>query len=166
MKRPLLFAAWGFVLGEVYLRLPMVWQILTLVLLCSGGMVLWMKWNKSGRNLVVWMMPLFFVLFGVVRLWQEQRQVEMWEKFMETCEGEEREIYGKIMAIQPGKENWRLDLEGEKPYPKLVVYVKAEEMAEEAESQEAVVEKYGIGERICVIGELKRFRHPGNGRGS
>ena len=28
MKRPLLFAAWGFVLGEVYLRLPMVWQIL------------------------------------------------------------------------------------------------------------------------------------------
>ena len=51
MKRPLLFAAWGFVLGEVYLRLPMVWQILTLVLLCSGGMVLWMKWNKSGRNL-------------------------------------------------------------------------------------------------------------------
>ena len=77
MKRPLLFAAWGFVLGEVYLRLPMVWQILTLVLLCSGGMVLWMKWNKSGRNLVVWMMPLFFVLFGVVRLWQEQRQVEM-----------------------------------------------------------------------------------------
>lgn len=162
MKRPLLFAAWGFVLGEVYLRLPMVWQILTSVLLCSGGMVLWMKWNKSGRNLVVWMMPLFFVLFGVVRLWQEQRQVEMWEKFMETCEGEEREIYGKIMAIQPGKENWRLDLEGEKPYPKLVVYVKAEEMAEEAESQEAVVEKYGIGERICVIGELKRFRHPGN----
>ena len=82
MKRPLLFAAWGFVLGEVYLRLPMVWQILTLVFLCSGGMVLWMKWNKSGRNLVVWM----------VRLWQEQRQVEMWEKFMETCEGEEREI--------------------------------------------------------------------------
>ena len=63
MKRPLLFAAWGFVLGEVYLRLPMVWQILTLVLLCSGGMVLWMKWNKSGRNLVVWMMPLFFCAF-------------------------------------------------------------------------------------------------------
>ena len=62
-------------------------------------MVLWMKWNKSGRNLVVWMMPLFFVLFGVVRLWQEQRQVEMWEKFMETCEGEEREIYGKIIAM-------------------------------------------------------------------
>ena len=30
MKRPLLFAAWGFVLGEVYLRLPMVWQILQL----------------------------------------------------------------------------------------------------------------------------------------
>ena len=30
MKRPLLFAAWGFVLGEVYLRLPMVWQILPL----------------------------------------------------------------------------------------------------------------------------------------
>lgn len=162
MKRLLLFAAWGFVLGEVYLRLPMVWQILTLVFLCSGGMVLWMKWNKSGRNLVVWMMPFFFMLFGVVRLWQEQRQVEMWEKFMETCEGEEREIYGKIIAIQPGKENWRLDLEGEKPYPKLVVYVKAEEMAEEAESQAAVVEKYGIGERICVIGEMKRFRHPGN----
>ena len=67
MKRPLLFAAWGFVLGEVYLRLPMVWQILTLVLLCSVGMVLWMKWNKSGRNLVVWMMPLFFVLFGKSR---------------------------------------------------------------------------------------------------
>ena len=63
MKRPLLFAAWGFVLGEVYLRLPMVWQILTLVLLCSGGMVLWMKWNKSGRNLVVWMMPFFFYAF-------------------------------------------------------------------------------------------------------
>ena len=168
MKRPLLFAAWGFVLGEVYLRLPMVWQILTLVLLCSGGMVLWMKWNKSGRNLVVWMMPLFFVLFGAVRLWQ--RQVEMWEKFMETCEGEERAVYGKIMAIQSGKENWRLDLEGEKPYPKLVVYVKAEEMVEEmteemaegAEDQAALVEKYGIGERICVIGELKRFRHPGN----
>lgn len=63
MKRPLLFAAWGFVLGEVYLRLPMVWQILTLVLLCSGGMVLWMKWNKSGRNLVVWMMPALFCAF-------------------------------------------------------------------------------------------------------
>lgn len=29
-------------------------------------------------------------------------------------------------------EGRRLDLEGEKPYPKLVVYVKAEEMAEEA----------------------------------
>ena len=37
-----------------------------------------------------------------------------------------------------------------------------EEMAEGAEDQAALVEKYGIGERICVIGELKRFRHPGN----
>ena len=78
MKRPLLFAAWGFVLGEVYLRLPMVWQILTLVLLCSGGMVLWMKWNKSGRNLVVWMMPFFFMLFG--NLWKPVKEKK--ERYM------------------------------------------------------------------------------------
>ena len=96
MKRPLLFAAWGFVLGEVYLRLPMVWQILTLVLLCSGGMVLWMKWNKSGRNLVVWMMPFFFMLFGVVRLWQEQRQVEMWRNLWKPVKEKKERYMGKL----------------------------------------------------------------------
>ena len=154
MKRPLLFAAWGFVLGEVYLLLPMVWQIMTMVLLGSGGLILWNMWKRSGRNPVVWMMPLFFAFMGMGRLWQEQRQVEMWEQFMESCEGEEREVYGKIIAIRPGEESWRVDLEGEKPYPKMVVYVKAEEMMEET--------KYGIGERVCVIGELKRFRRPGN----
>ena len=63
MKRPLLFAAWGFVLGEVYLRLPMVWQILTLVLLAAGnGSVDEVEQERQKSGCVD--DALFFVLFG------------------------------------------------------------------------------------------------------
>ncbi len=92
MKRPLLFAAAGFVLGEVCLTLPVVFAVGIPAFILAGFFVAEMK-DKSGRFVLKWILPLF-MLFGIARMWADMRAVRITADTLAQFSGRKVRIEG------------------------------------------------------------------------
>ncbi len=111
MKRPLVFAAGGFVLGEVWLLLPVEMKAVVPVLVMAGIFCLWMKRRErgcvdaSGRSLVRWFLPFFFfALLGAGRLWADERLSARCGAQIAALEGAALRAEGTLDDVGAGKE--------------------------------------------------------------
>ena len=111
MKRPLVFAAGGFVLGEVWLLLPVEMKAVIPVLAMAGVFCLWMKRRErgcvdaSGRSLVRWFLPLFcFAVLGAGRLWADERLSARCASQIAALEGTALRAEGTLDDVGAGKE--------------------------------------------------------------
>lgn len=124
MKRPLVYAAGGFVLGEVWLLLPVEIKAVTLAVVAAGVFCLWKKrrergyadtgkaslascphGNASGRSLIGWFLPLFcFMLLGAGRLWADERLSARCGEQIAALEGTVLKAEGTLDDVGAGKE--------------------------------------------------------------
>lgn len=155
MKRPLMYAAGGFVLGEVCLLLPAVVGIGIPVILTAGVCYLWMQ--NSGRSLLWWILPLFCVL-GMLRFSWDQSLTAQYEQVGEMVCGKDVQLEGTVGKISSGEKTDSLQLGqvivrvqgAEYKFGDVLVYVDGDE-------------NVGLeGMRIAVAGRLERFDKPGN----
>lgn len=172
IKRPLICAAGGFVLGEVCFLLPVGFFAGIPVILTVGVCYLWMKRKASGRNLLWWILPLFLVL-GMGRMYGDRVQTEQAEGMISRMEGKRLTVSGTVASIQYGDRSVSLKLShvvlesGEKKvkYFPVLAYVDREEILEEKEKiseEEKEKRRLRIGMRVSVRGELEGFLKPGN----
>lgn len=161
IKRPLIGAAGGFVLGEVCFLLPVGFSAGIPAILTAGVCYLWMKRKASGRNLLWWILPLFLVL-GMGRMYGDRMQTDKAEGILSLVKEKRTEIEGNVAAVGYG-DNWvslklsqvTLETEGERrEYFPVMAYVDREEYEEEKSLR--------IGMRVSVEGELEGFSKPGN----
>lgn len=164
MKRPLIYAAGGFVLGEVCVLLPVVWSAGIFVLVTAGVRVLWKKRDKRGRVWLWWILPLFLML-GMGRMYEDREILARKEEALKRVEGLYLELEGDVAAIEEGEKLASLklkgvalrDKQGESAYPAVLVYVDPKEIEREKG-------KLRIGMRVSVRGKLEgfsRLRNPG-----
>ncbi len=124
MKRPLVYAAGGFVLGEVWLLLPVEIKAVTLAVVAAGVFCLWKKrrergyadtgraslascphGNASGRSLIGWFLPLFcFMLLGGGRLWADEKLSARCGEQIAALEGTVLKAEGTLDDVGAGKE--------------------------------------------------------------
>ncbi len=111
MKRPLVYAAGGFVLGEVWLLLPVEMKAVVPALVMAGVFCLWKKRrergyvNASGRSLIRWFLPLFcFALLGAGRLWADERLSARCGGQIAELEGITLKAEGTLDDVGAGKE--------------------------------------------------------------
>ena len=102
MKRPLIYAAGGFVLGEVCVLLPVVWSAGIFVLVTAGVRVLWKKRDKRGRVWLWWILPLFLML-GMGRMYEDREILARKEEALKRVEGLYLELEGDVAAIEEGE---------------------------------------------------------------
>lgn len=165
MKRPLICAAGGFVLGEVCFLLPVGFSAGIPVILTAGVCYLWMKRKVSGRNLLWWILPLFLVL-GMGRMYGDRAQTERAEGIMARMEGRRLKVRGTVSSIQYGERSVSLKLshvvlESEKEnveYFPVLAYVDHKEISEKEKEKK----RLRIGMEVSVRGELEGFLKPGN----
>ncbi|MCI9362140.1 MAG: ComEC/Rec2 family competence protein [Hungatella sp.] len=165
IKRPLICAAGGFVLGEVCFLLPVGFSAGIPVILTAGVWWLWMKRKASGRNLLWWILPLFLVL-GMGRMYGDQMQTERAEEIMVRMEGRQLKVSGIVSSIQYGDRSVSLKLshvileseEEATEYFPVLVYVDHKEIWE-GEKEKTWIR---IGMEVSVRGELEGFLKPGN----
>lgn len=165
MKRPLMYAAGGFVLGEVCFLLPVALSAGIPVMLTAGVCYLWIKRKESGRSLLWWILPLFLV-FGMGRMYGDRMQSDQAERMVSRMEGRRLKVSGTVTSIQYGDRSATLKLShvilepGEKSveYFPVLAYVDQEEMSKVEREQN----RLRIGTRVSVRGELERFQRPGN----
>ena len=111
MKRPLAYAAGGFVLGEVWLLLPVELKAVIPVLVLAGVLLLWRSRGRSGyversgRSLMNWCLPLFcFALLGAALLRADTRRAEDCADRIRAVEGVTLKLEGLLKDARPGKE--------------------------------------------------------------
>lgn len=178
MKRPLMYAAGGFVLGEVCLLLPVGLCAGIPAMILAGVCYLWIRRKESGRSLLWWILPLF-VVFGMSRLHMDQLETERTEQIAEQVKEIPLKLEGEVADIREGGESVSLKLSGTTlyigemcvDYPSVMVYVDVEEFQTHkgsgtcvnAEMRENVeICEIRIGMRVSVQGELEQFQNPGN----
>ncbi len=110
MKRPLVYAAGGFVLGEVWLLLPVEWKAVIPVLAAAGIFCLWKRRQEhgnvaaGGRSLVCWILPLFcFAFLGAGRFAADQRTEKRCEAQTAALEGRTLQVEGTLDDVEAGK---------------------------------------------------------------
>ena len=134
MKRPLMYAAGGFVLGEVCLLLPVGLCAGIPAMVLAGVCYLWIRRKESGRSLLWWILPLF-VVFGMGRLHMDRLETERTKQIAERVKEIPLQLEGEVADIREGGESVSLKLsgttlyagEGCVDYPAVMVYVDAEE---------------------------------------
>ena len=186
MKRPLMYAAGGFVLGEVCFLLPVGLSAGIPVILTAGVCYLRMKRKVSGRNLLWWILPLFLVL-GMGRMYGDRMETRRAEEMISRMEGQRLKVSGTVASIQYGERSATLKLShvilesGEETveYLPVLAYMDREEISEEEEAileereeiseekkkiseKEEEKRRLRIGMRVSVRGELEGFLKPGN----
>lgn len=163
MKRPLVYAAGGFVLGEVWLLLPVELKAVIPVLVLAGILLLWGSRGqsgcveRSGRSLLKWCMPLLcFALLGAALLDADTRRAEECAARIRAVEGVTLKLEGVLKDVRPGKEgsyeavlelaDVTLDARGETMDfgGSVLVYL-----------DEAPGDEMRIGMRVSVRGELE-----------
>lgn len=163
MKRPLAYAAGGFVLGEVWLLLPVELKAVIPVLVLAGVLLLWRSRGRSGyversgRSLMNWCLPLFcFALLGAALLRADTRRAEDCADRIRAVEGVTLKLEGLLKDARPGKEgsyaavlelsDVTLDVRGETSDfgGSVLVYL-----------EEAPADEMRIGMRVSVRGELE-----------
>ncbi len=132
MKRPLMYAAGGFVLGEVCLLLP-VWPGTGIpVILSTGVCCLWI-WSRignesdgmsgghvadvsggrrkkeSGRSLLWWILPLFCVL-GMLRGQADERQWMRCQQVIDLAGKAQVRLEGDVWQVEEGEKSVVLKL--------------------------------------------------------
>ncbi len=135
--------------------LPVVWTAGILVMVLAGVCCLW---NKNGRSLIWWLLPVFCVLgLGFARA--DRQKENRYRQTIESLNGKQAELKGTLLGIQEGRyggltlEMKAVTLEteeGEVPFGSVVAYVDREDTP------------LAIGMRLSLTGELKPFRRPGN----
>lgn len=154
-----MYAAGGFVLGEVCVLLPVGVCAGILAFMGAGLCYLWRK-VKGGRSLLWWILPLFAVL-GMGRMYGDRLQIQKTEEVAAQVEGECLWVEGRLTSVKEGERSACLEIrqvvlagsKGERRYPPVIIYVEPEEIAQKG---------LRIGMRIRVRGELERFSKPGN----
>ena len=163
MKRPLAYAAGGFVLGEVWLLLPVELKAVIPVLVLAGVLLLWRSRGRSGyversgRSMMNWCLPFFcFALLGAALLRADTRRAEDCAARIRAAEGVTLKLEGLLKDARPGKEgsyaavlelsDVTLDVRGETSDfgGSVLVYL-----------EEAPADEMRIGMRVSVRGELE-----------
>ncbi len=165
MKRPLICAAGGFVLGEVCVLLPVGWFPGILVLMTAGVCYLWRKGKGRGRSWLWWILPLFLML-GMGRMLGDQKQTAWRDQVLERMEGKNLELEGDVASIGYGERSMSLKLRnvvlrdrGEiSEYPSVLVYVDYGTR----QGGQGEISQLRIGMRVLARGELEGFKRPGN----
>ncbi len=161
IKRPLLYAAGGFVLGEVCFLLPAWLSAGIPMVLTAGVCYLWKKREKSGRSLLWWILPLFLLL-GMGSMCGDRMRTDKAERILSQVKEKRTEVKGNVAAVGYG-DSWvslklsqvTLETEGEcREYFPVMAYVDREEYQEE--------NRLRIGMQVSVEGELEGFSKPGN----
>lgn len=160
-----MYAAGGFVLGEVCFLLPVALSAGIPVMLTAGVCYLWIKRKESGRSLLWWILPLFLV-FGMGRMYGDRMQSDQAERMASRMEGRRLKVSGTVTSIQYGDRSVSLKLSHVilEPEEKIVEYfpVLAYVDQEEISKVEHGQSRLRIGMRVSVRGELERFQRPGN----
>lgn len=160
MKRPLMYAAGGFVLGEVCLLLPVGLRAGIPAMILAGVCYLWIRRRESGRSLLWWILPLF-VMLGMSRFHMDRLEAERAEQIAGQVKEIRLKLEGEVADIREGGKYVSLKLSGITlyiremcvDYPPVMVYVDTEEFQ---------ACRIRIGMRVSVQGELERFEGPGN----
>ncbi len=112
MKRPLVFAAGGFVLGEVWLLLPVGLKAVIPAIALCGVCCLWKKRRQEGKlsgssQVIYWVLP--FVFMAALGAWRLEADRLAEKKYEETAEAAERlaegspaRLEGILADISPG----------------------------------------------------------------
>lgn len=166
MKRPLMCAAGGFVLGEVCLLLPKWLGIGILVILIAGVCYLCVdQGNKSGRCLLWWVLPLFYVL-GMVWLQRDDGQRQEHRQITAMCDGRDIRLEGNVRRMTEKEKSHELELENvivflegrQVPFSDVLVYVMPQKSAEDQSQTNAdSLSELRMGMGVAVWGRLEQF---------
>ncbi len=155
MKRPLEYAAGGFVLGEVLALLSVAWIAGILAVVTAGVLYL----RKNGRSRLCWLLPVFCV-WGLLWIKRDER---IWQEYCQRAqalEGQTIELTGTVSGLGGTTDGDRQTLEltsvtltaGEEMmgYGDVLAYT------DRGEARPAP------GMRVRVTGKLEMFDRPGN----